>query len=443
MGILKKMVAVLFKNAEDRKRLYKVVVPSFVIHFFAGLFMLALVFVMTRGLGSRQYGIFTYCFSIVFIVVSLITYGINVMAVRETPSLLSTGKTVLWKGLHTWSFKLILVLSIVFPLLIIGFLTISTFYLHLFKETVYTVPLIFALTAVPFYATMSYFSNSLRGQHRTVLAFLPDNIVKPVLFLLCMGISFAFLSELHLRIVILLNVLAFMGAAAFAMIVFYRTTSLKGIKAEYDIKLWKKSLQSFFLLTVVISINSKMDILMLGYLKDSSQVGIYSVADRIGTSLMIFLAIMNQSSAASISRMHTLEQKQKLQEMITKISRGVMIISLPVFACIVIFSKWIMSYFGADFASGQTALIIIASGQLISIAYGPVGTMALMTGNQRYSIIYTFINILINFILNIILTPSLGITGTAIATTCAIITWNTGMFLSTKKKTGIRTWLLG
>jgi hypothetical protein len=37
----------------------------------------------------------------------------------------------------------------------------------------------------------------------------------------------------------------------------------------------------------------------------------------------------------------------------------------------------------------------------------------------------------------------MGINGTAIATACALITWNTGMYLSIRKKTGIRTWIFG
>ncbi|HTA26359.1 MAG TPA: polysaccharide biosynthesis C-terminal domain-containing protein, partial [Bacteroidia bacterium] len=309
--------------------------------------------------------------------------------------------------------------------------------------TAYTVPLLIAFISIPFYGIMNYYAASLRGQHKVVLSLLPDNIVKPLLYLILVGVLFAFSINFNSRSSVLLNVVAYGGGSVFAIIAFYKTTLLKGIEANYDLNLWKNTLKSLFLLQVIMSINSRMDILMLGYLKDSSQVGIYSVADMIATKLLLFLQIMNVITAASISRMHSLEQKQKLQEMITKISRWVMLISLPVFLIIVLFRKLIMSYFGVDFDSGQTALVIISTGQMINIAYGPVGNFALMTGNQRYFIIFTSINILINFTLNLILTPSLGINGTAISTTCALITWNTGMFLALRKKTGISTWIFG
>ncbi|HTB33170.1 MAG TPA: flippase [Bacteroidia bacterium] len=443
MRFLTNIISTFFKSEDDRKRLYKVVIPSFIIHFFAAILALTFMFIMTRGLGSKQYGLFTYSFSIVFIIVNLATYGICVMAVRETPALLAKGKKGLWIGLHKWSVKFLVLISMAFALVVATFITVSTFYLHILKETAYTIPLLLALCTIPVYGLMNYYASILRGQQKIVLSLLPDNIVKPVIFLLSLGLIYAITRKFTLPDAILLNALSFAGAAAFAMVIFYKTTTFKGTLAEYDTPHWRNSLKPFFLFMIITSINSRMDILMLGFLKDSSQVGIYSVADMIGSKVTLFLLIMNQVTAASIARMHSLEEKQKLQELVTKTSRWVFIITLPVFLFIVIFRKWIMTYFGADFDSGQTALLIIASGQIVNIAFGPVGNFALMTGNQRYPIIFTSINIVINLTLNLILTPTLGINGTAIATTCAIVTWNTGMFLTIRKKTGVRTWIFG
>lgn len=443
MHLFTNILSAFFKNEDDKKRLHKVVIPSFIIHFFAAILTLVFIFVMTRSLGSRQYGIYTYSFSIVFIIVNLAITGIGIVIIRETPSLLSKGKNGLWKGLYKWSAKLTLLTCIFFTLITATFIILSTYYLHILKESAYTIPLITALAAIPFSCIMNYYAANLRSQNKIVLSLLPDNIIKPLLFLFFVGITFFFSSKLNVKTAILFNTTAFGGAALFAAFAFYKTTKLKGIKADYDVDAWKKSLKALFLLTLIMGINSKIDILMLGYLKDSSQVGIYSVADMIASKLIIFSIIINQISAPSISRSHTLEQKQKLQEMITKISRWVMIITFPVFVFIIIFSKWILSYFGLDFVGGQMALIIISTGQIINIAYGPVGIFALMTGNQKFNIVFTAITIFLNIFLNLILTPTLGINGTAIATACAIITFNTGMFLSIRKKTGIRTWIFG
>lgn len=443
MSLLAKLIPIFFKSEEDRNRLYKVVIPTFIVHFFAGILLLSLTFIMTRGLGSRQYGLYTYSFSIVYLIVNLATYGICLIAIRESPALISKGNKQLLKGLHKWSLRLILLICTLFAVATAIFISISTFYFHIFKESAYTVPLLLALFTVPLFGTMNYFSAALRGRYKIVLSLIPDNIIKPVLLLLSIGALFAFSIPFNVRSAVLLNIISFGGAAVFAMAVFHKTFKPQHIEAEYDTVFWKKSLRALFFLSVVMSINSKMDIIMLRYLRESSEVGIYSAADRIGLFLITFLIIMNQISSASISRLHSLDQKQQLQRIITKASRWLMLISLPVYLFIVIFSKWIMGLFGPGFEDGQTALIIISSGQMFNIAYGPVGIVALMTGNQRFNIIFTSINIIINIILNLLLTPTMGINGTAIATACALVTWNTGMFLTIRKKTGIRTWIFG
>ncbi len=443
MNFLSKFLSKVFKNEDDRTRLQVIIIPSFIIHCFAAILALLLVFTMTRGLGSKQYGIFTYCISVVTLIVNLATSGICILVLRETPSLLSTGKMGRWKGLHKWSVLFLIKICTVIALFAATFIGLFTFYFHILKETVYTIPLLLAMTSVPLMAIMNYFAASLRGQHKIVISLLPDNIVKPLLFLISVGALFLFSVKFNVLYTVLIYGLALGGAALFAIVAFYRNKPFKGIPEEYDISSWKKVLKSFLLLQVIMSINSRIDILMLGYLKDSSQVGVYGVADMIASKVLLILQILNLITAPFISRLHSLGEMQKLQRMITKVTRWVFIISLPLYLFVVLLSKLIMSYFGSGFESGQVALIIISSGQLINIFFGPVANFAVMTGNQKFNIIFSAISILINIFLNLLLTPALGFNGTAIATSVAIITWNTGLYLSIRKKTGIRTWVLG
>lgn len=371
------------------------------------------------------------------------TYGFSLLTVKETPALLAKNKISLAKGLYQWSVKRVVALCFISGLLVAFFISVGILYLHLFKITPYTLPILLALVAVPFYGVMNYYIAALRGNFKVVLALLPDNIVKSFILLLAVGILYIFYMDITISRVIGLNILSFGIAALFAVVTFYRNTGYVHTKPEYEQALWKKSLRAFFLLTLIMTVNSCLDILLLAYFKNASQVGIYSAADMLASKLATFLLITNQVSASFISKMHSLEQQQKLQQTITKITRWVMVISLPVYLIFVVFSKWIMLYFGPDFVQGQVAFIILSSGQLISIAFGPVGNFSLMTGNQQLNIIFAIIGILINIALNFILTPILGLNGTAIATTVALVTWNAGMYIATRKKTGIRTWIFG
>lgn len=429
----------ILKNEGTRKKLSKVVLPSFFIHFIAGLLYILTNAVLTRKLGARQYGILTYSFTVISLIVGLLMSGINNMAVREPPALLSKGKIELWKGFYLWSSKLVLFVCIAFPLLIGGCIIIATYYLHLLAYTHYTLPILFTLPAVPFFCFMNYYAAWLRGQHKTVLSFLPDNIIKPVFFLVAL-FSFFHFTLWH---AIWARDLSFIAGSLFAIAAFYRTTKTDKIIPQYDIPAWKSSLKSLFILTVFMNINLRLDVLMLGFYRDASQVGIYSLADRAAASIIIFQVIMNQISTASISKLHALDEKEKLQKMVVKIARWVTALSIPVFLVIIFFGKWILSYFGPAFVNGETALVIICIGQLVGIAFGPVGNFSITTKNEGITIFFSIVKMTILVLFNIILTPTWGINGTAIATALSIIVWNAGMFIAIRKRTGLRTWIFG
>lgn len=435
----KDILSSILKDEGDRRKLLKVILPSFFIHFIAGVLYILTLALLTRKLGARQYGILTYSFAVISLIVGLLMSGINIMAVREPPALLSKGKIELWKGFYQWSSRYVLFACIALPLIIGGCIIIATFVLHILAYSHYTLPILFTLPAVPFICLMNYYSSWLRGQYKTVLSFLPDNIIKPVIFLAALICFFHF----TLWNAILARDLSFVAGSIFAIAAFYKTTEINKATPQYDIPAWKSSLKSFFILTVFVNINLRLDILMLGFYRDASQVGIYSLADKVGVSIAIFQIIMNQISTASISRLHALNEKEKLQKLIVKITRWVTVISIPLFLLAIVCSKWILSYFGSAFIHGQTALIIICTGQLISIAFGPVGNFSVTTGNEKITILFSFLKMLMIVILNIILTPRWGINGTAIATAISMILWNAGMFITIKRKTGLKTWILG
>jgi O-antigen/teichoic acid export membrane protein len=152
---------------------------------------------------------------------------------------------------------------------------------------------------------------------------------------------------------------------------------------------------------------------------------------------------MNLIIQATISRLHTMKEKEKLQAMLTRVTRWIMAFTIPAYAFIVVFSKQILSFFGPGFSEGQTALIIICSAQLVNVAFGPVGVLSLMSGNERYNIIFSGIKVVLGIALNLLLIPSLGVVGTAIATAACIVVTNVGLYITINKKTGLRPWIFG
>jgi O-antigen/teichoic acid export membrane protein len=133
------------------------------------------------------------------------------------------------------------------------------------------------------------------------------------------------------------------------------------------------------------------------------------------------------------------KEMKQLQNLITRSAQFTAIIGIPVALLIIAFREYILRFFGVDFLVGETSLQILVLGQLINVLFGSVGMLLLMTGNQRFSIISLSVSIAINIGLNCLLTPRLGITGTAIASASGIFVWNLSMYFFVRKKLHIRT----
>jgi len=441
-NLLETLLRPLIKNEEDRARLSTVILPSFLVR--SGYYLLAalITIVLTRTLGPGRYGIYSLTAAYIFTLMNFASYGFEITAVRFTSTYLSKNEKGLWKGLYDWSFRALLVISSALTGGTALYLWLSVYLFQFAPKTAYTLPLLVSCCIIPFYTFINFYTNLLRGQNKLLISFLTDNTVKPLFLLITLVVFRLIVGQMSLPAAIGLNILSFVVAFVFIFMIFRRMNNMKEIQAEYDKKTWKKFVSSLFLLTCVSSL-SRLDVIMLGSLKDAAQVGIYYAAERYGAFLLFFLYVMNMIIQPSIARLNTPEDKEKLQRMITRTIRWVMLFSLPVFIILILFSGQIMRVSGSEFSPGKIALVIICCGQLINIGFGPVVNFALMTGNEKYNAIYMAIGILINIALNLILTPRMGLNGTAIATASSLVFWNAALFYTIKKKTGIRTWIFG
>jgi len=437
-----KILGLFIKNEEDKNRLSTVILPSFLIRSGYFVFAYLIMIVLTRTMGPGGYGVYSYTAAIIFTLMNFASYGFEIAAVRFTSSYLSKGEKGLWKGLYHWASRSLLIISTILTAGTALYLWVSVYLLHFAPKTAYTLPLLVSCSIIPIYTFINFYTNLLRGQHKLLLSFLTDNTIKPLFLLLALVIFRLVMGRMSLPVAIGLNIISFFVAFIFVFMVFRRVNNMKEIKVEYDKRTWKKFVGSLFLLTCITSL-SRLDIIMLGSLKDAGQVGIYYAAERVANSLMFFMYVMNMIIQPSLARLNTPEDKEKLQKMITRTIRWVMLFSLPVFIGFILLSGQIMSLSGSQFLPGKITLIIICSGQIINIMFGPVVDFALMTGNEKYTTIYMSIGILINIALNLLLTPGMGLNGTAIATTSSLIFWNVALFYTLKKKTGIRTWIFG
>ncbi len=99
----------------------------------------------------------------------------------------------------------------------------------------------------------------------------------------------------------------------------------------------------------------------------------------------------------------------------------VLFLAAPLFLAIFLAPKFLLGVFGARFVPGALALQVLGVGQLVRLASGPLGTIQIMTGHQRWILFQAAGGVALCVGFAAWLIPLYGAAGAAGATTAAII----------------------
>jgi O-antigen/teichoic acid export membrane protein len=161
--------------------------------------------------------------------------------------------------------------------------------------------------------------------------------------------------------------------------------------------------------------------MLTSYFASPAAAGTLRVAAQtlLVTSLVIssFDAIIGPQIAASWK----VGEKQRIASLLRKTILGSLAATSPLFAVVLIWPEFVMGLFGPEFVVGATALQIVAVGNIFALSGGPVGSLLVMSGHERWSVGFALSGIVVLVSLSTWLVPLYGVTGAAIALTGAMI----------------------
>lgn len=167
---------------------------------------------------------------------------------------------------------------------------------------------------------------------------------------------------------------------------------------------------------ILIFLFTWSDLIILGIMAPSEQLGIYFAAKKTALALGILLVSLNVILGPVISHLYSGNQLDQLGHAFKTATQWIVALGLPVLMMILFFPGEILSLFGPAFTDGRPALMILACGQFINLSVGSVGYMLLMTGHQTWMVINALGAVCLNIPLMIFLVSRYGITGAACAT---------------------------
>ena len=432
-----------FKSSGLRAHLIKASSGSFVLKLSLMFFNLLISVVMARLLGSKGFGIYVYCISIINLLLIPATLGFPNLLVREIAAYRSQKAWGLMRGLIWRANSLTFFLSL---FLASGAALCALIMAERFSSQALNVFLI-SLILLPLLALNKNLLEILRGIKHIVLGQFPNMFLRPAVFLAFLAAVYIFATkEFDVQTAMWFQVLATCLTFIGGLFWLWKRIppNAKSAKPTYDTKVWLLSALPLLLAQGMGILISQADIIMLGAFRGAEAVGIYTVAKRGADLVSIGIFAANMALGPTISSLYAEKDMQRLQRVVTKSARIVLIITLPIASSLIVFAPWILSnIFGHEFVSGATALSILSVGQLFNAGMGSVGLLLIMTGHERENFISVAIAALVNVILNAFFIPIWGVNGAAVATGISIAMWHILLAVWVVRRTSIHATALG
>tara|TARA_Y100001970_G_C14227583_1_gene856609 strand:+ start:292 stop:1830 length:1539 start_codon:yes stop_codon:yes gene_type:complete len=370
-------------------------------------------------LGVTGYGYYTIGLTIIGIGIIIANAGFHYGVFRFVPIFIGQDDISKVKGVINFSLKFVTISGI----LVASFLFLSS---ELIASQIYDKPelasyiKIFSLT-IPFTVLSTIIINIFKGfnliKYKVLINDFINIISRILMFLGCavFGLGMIGITISYFLSIVFGLIIGFILMIKIIPELFDKKNMSNINRSEFFSYSTPLFLSSFF--TIFLN---RIDILMLSYYLAADQIGIYSIANRLAILVFFIASSTFAIFSPAIAKLLGKGQRADIEKFLYRVSKLVLIATMPIFLIIVILSKEILSIFGKEFEMGNATLLILASSFLFNSFIGFAGQVLGVMGRSKLILINSVGASFVNIFLNYILIPKYGIIGAAFATGSSI-----------------------
>ena len=377
---------------------------------------------LARWLGADKFGLFAMGLSVFNILAVISIMGLDNAALRFIPGAMSAGRMTEVKSLV----RIVIILGCFGGLLAALALLLSADFLAnvFFNEKHLTLVLCIFALAIPAYSVGTVLFGILQAMHdvrwRIFIKYISEPVVKLVLTIALLVIGWGVSGALTGFVISLwLSLLL-----AFVVV----SSKLKNLPPVLDSdKSRADSLANvmtyslpILLGTIFSMVANRSDILILGHNFTATQVGIYAAALQTAGIISIILQSVESIVAPVISEALASGSRERIEEVYALSLRWVIKLGLPLCISFLLFSEYILGFFGEAFKMATLCFSLLVVAQFINLATGSANYVLLLSGKSRMVMWNEIVIGGGQICLNILLIPKFGIVGAAMAMLIAI-----------------------
>lgn len=391
-----------------------------------------------RTIGAEGLGIINLSNRIAFLILLFTVFGFGNVVIKKVAIAKSNNDYLSITSIVKTSFFFNTLLSFVAVLAVFFFVPYLSSYV--FKDPNLKIPLAISVLMVIPQTISRVYASALNGTGKI----WQGNLVNQVLsnWIVCIGLLlYYFFYDKKMNIVDV-AILYGIGKTSVSLIVFFYWKSLFKFKGAISLVTLKPMLKMAYPLLIVSGtsfIMANLDVLMLGILSDSGEVGRYSVAARLALLVSFLLQITNSVISPRLAKMYAKNEIKEMKFLVNKVTGILFVVGLLFLSFFILFGKFILSFWGTNFIEGYGILIVLSIGQFFNIATGCAGLLLVMCGYEKDQGRISFTGLILNVILNVILIKMYGAYGAALSTAITVIFINLSRLVLVKKRLNILT----
>lgn len=389
--------------------------------------------IYARTLQARGYGVYAYVIAWYDVALIPVGLGLQEYLVREAAK---DTRPERLRGILRWADKRLLVSGILGAAALNGIG-------YLLPAVADFRPLFMVAAWLPLLATLAFARQSiLRASNAVIASQWPQLLMTPALMLAMLLTWWAVTGTLT-PTALIAAMLASLAVCLAVQSWQVRRHLVHG-QASPAPALSLKGAFPFMWLSAIWLVNSRMDLLILGSLKNSTDVGVYAVVVRVAGLVTLITATVSTIISPRISAYFHNREHERLQRLLGASAQRTFLLCLPLALVLILAGGPLLGLaFGGEFTRGWAALAILAFAQLLNVMCGPVGVTLYMTGHESIANRIFTASAVLNVILNFALIPRFGIVGAAVATSISLIAWNLGLWVVVRQRLKLRPSAIG
>lgn len=385
----------------------------------------ALTALVTRNMPSDEAGLFLLGFTLLTVLSIFFRLGLDNVILRflSAHGTDDFGQEKLNRGL-LW------IATAAIPATLLGMTLSDSIATDIFNKPAFAPVLFWMLPALPAMALFFLLSFAFQAQHRVVITTLFQNLGISSLFIA--GFGYLWLNQAEaINAVTAAQVYAVAAAtmliAGGGLWFSQRNVNFK-ITGYHDPELTRASMNLWAASIMSLAVQWS-GILIAGAMLPAEEVAQLTAAQRTAMLASFALMVVEIVVAPSYARFWKDGDKDGFYNYVAFSTKVLVVAGLPIGLIAYIYSDFVMTIFGEDYALSGSLLKILLVGQIINICTGPVAHVINMTGNERgYRNITSFTG-LITIFLCFVLTRAWGVEGAALAITLGVSAQNiSGLF---------------